>query len=75
MALFDAGQRLRDVDERELLIASPTTRPWPSTGPRRWATARSWRCISDRERIARDLHDVVIQRLFAIGLQLQARAR
>ena len=27
--------------------------------------------ISDRERIARDLHDVVIQRLFATGLQLQ----
>ena len=26
---------------------------------------------SDRERIARDLHDVVIQRLFATGLQLQ----
>ena len=32
--------------------------------------------VSDRERIARDLHDVVIQRLFATGLQLQGlRAR
>jgi signal transduction histidine kinase len=30
--------------------------------------------ISDRERIARDLHDVVIQRLFATGMQLQAAA-
>ena len=30
--------------------------------------------ISDRERIARDLHDVVIQRLFATGLQLQGVA-
>lgn len=30
--------------------------------------------ISDRERIARDLHDVVIQRLFATGLQLQGIA-
>jgi signal transduction histidine kinase len=29
---------------------------------------------SDRERIARDLHDTVIQRLFATGLQLQATA-
>ncbi|MEP9381700.1 GAF domain-containing sensor histidine kinase [Nocardioides cheoyonin] len=28
--------------------------------------------LTDRERIARDLHDVVIQRLFATGLQLQA---
>jgi len=27
--------------------------------------------LSDRERIARDLHDVVVQRLFATGLQLQ----
>lgn len=32
--------------------------------------------LADRERIARDLHDVVIQRLFATGLQLQgARAQ
>ena len=31
--------------------------------------------ISDRERIARDLHDVVIQRLFATGLQLQGLRR
>lgn len=29
---------------------------------------------SDRERIARDLHDVVIQRLFATGIHLQAIA-
>jgi signal transduction histidine kinase len=27
--------------------------------------------LEDRERIARDLHDVVIQRLFATGMQLQ----
>jgi PAS domain S-box-containing protein len=31
--------------------------------------------ISDRERIARDLHDTVIQRLFAVGLALEATAR
>jgi len=30
--------------------------------------------LEDRERIARDLHDVVIQRLFATGMQLQAIA-
>jgi signal transduction histidine kinase len=28
--------------------------------------------LEDRERIARDLHDVVIQRLFATGMQLQS---
>ena len=31
--------------------------------------------LGDRERIARDLHDVVIQRLFAAGMQLQGTAR
>jgi PAS domain S-box-containing protein len=31
--------------------------------------------LADRERIARDLHDLVIQRIFAVGLTLQAMAR
>lgn len=31
--------------------------------------------LSDRDRIARDMHDHVIQRLFATGLSLQAAAR
>jgi len=31
--------------------------------------------VSDRERIARDLHDKVIQRLFATGMSLQATQR
>jgi len=31
--------------------------------------------LEDRERIARDLHDMVIQRLFAIGLDVQAAAQ
>jgi signal transduction histidine kinase len=31
--------------------------------------------LEDRERIARDLHDVVIQRLFATGLNLQSMSR
>jgi signal transduction histidine kinase len=31
--------------------------------------------LEDRERIARDLHDVVIQRLFATGLGLQSMSR
>jgi signal transduction histidine kinase len=31
--------------------------------------------LGDRERIARDLHDVVIQRLFAAGMQLQGVTR
>ena len=31
--------------------------------------------LEDRDRIARDLHDLVIQRLFALGLGLQSTAR
>jgi signal transduction histidine kinase len=31
--------------------------------------------LSERERIARELHDTVIQRLFAVGMQLQAASR
>ena len=31
--------------------------------------------VSERDRIARDLHDLVIQRLFATGLQLQGARR
>lgn len=31
--------------------------------------------IADRERIARDLHDIVIQRIFAVGMALQGAIR
>ena len=37
--------------------------------------ARQLDVLADRDRIARDLHDQVIQRLFATGLQLQAVLR
>jgi PAS domain S-box-containing protein len=33
--------------------------------------AQEMRLLEDRERIARDLHDIVIQRLFAAGMSLQ----
>jgi signal transduction histidine kinase len=35
---------------------------------------RDFTLLEDRDRIARDLHDTVIQRLFAIGLQLEQAA-
>ena len=31
--------------------------------------------LEDRDRIGRELHDVVIQRLFAVGLGLQSTSR
>jgi len=40
--------------------------------PDRKLAADQLRVVEERERIARDLHDVVIQRLFAVGLGLDA---
>jgi len=37
--------------------------------------AEQLQLVADRERIARDLHDTVIQRLFAVGLSLEATGR
>jgi signal transduction histidine kinase len=39
------------------------------------ADQRRLALLQDRDRIARDLHDVVIQRLFAVGLGLQGASR
>ncbi len=39
------------------------------------ADQRQLAVLRDRDRIARDLHDVVIQRLFAVGLGLEALGR
>ena len=39
------------------------------------ATRRELEMLADRDRIARDLHDHVIQRLFAIGLAMQGTHR
>ncbi len=42
---------------------------------RRREDAERLALLEDRDRIARDLHDLVIQRLFAVGLSLQGTAR
>jgi len=39
------------------------------------AVVRDYTLTEDRDRIARDLHDSIIQRLFAVGLSLQGTAR
>ena len=39
------------------------------------AQAEQLAVLQDRDRIGRDLHDLVIQRLFAVGLSLQGAAR
>ena len=71
VALFDAGQAPQDVEERELLASFADQAALALDRAQALADREELAVISDRARIARDLHDVVIQRLFATGLQLQ----
>jgi signal transduction histidine kinase len=63
-----------DVDE-ELAIGLAAAAGVAIENARLQARARELDIAHERERIARDLHDTVIQRLFATGLSLQSAAR
>jgi signal transduction histidine kinase len=71
----DAAEvRLREVDDRDLLRSYTDYAALTLDRGQAISEREELAVISDRERIARDLHDVVIQRLFATGMQLQAAA-
>jgi signal transduction histidine kinase len=59
-----------DVDE-ELVVGLAAAAGVAIENARLHRRVRDLGLVEDRERIARDLHDTVIQRLFATGLQLQ----
>jgi nitrate/nitrite-specific signal transduction histidine kinase len=63
-----------DVDE-ELVVALAAAAGVAIENARLHARVAELVLLEDRERIARDLHDTVIQRLFATGLVLQGAAR
>jgi len=63
-----------DIDE-ELVIALAAAAGVAIENARLHQRVRELALVEDRERIARDLHDTVIQRLFATGLRLQGAAR
>ena len=63
-----------DIDE-ELVIALAAAAGVAIENARLHLRLRDMALLEDRERIARDLHDTVIQRLFATGLRLQGAAR
>lgn len=68
----DSG--LLDVQDRDLLAGFADQVALSLDRTQALADRQELAVISDRERIARDLHDIVIQRLFATGLQLQGVA-
>ncbi|MEO5664647.1 MAG: GAF domain-containing protein, partial [Nocardioides sp.] len=73
-ALFDKSSPLNDASERDLLASFADQAALALDRSQAVADRQELALISDRERIARDLHDVVIQQLFAAGLQLQGVA-
>ncbi len=68
------GDVFTDVDE-ELVVGLASAAGVAIQNARLHARVAEFATLQDRERIARDLHDTVIQRLFAIGLGLQATLR
>jgi PAS domain S-box-containing protein len=61
--------------EIELVQAFGTQAALSLAFARARAEAEQLHLVSERERIARELHDTVIQRLFAVGLALEATSR
>jgi signal transduction histidine kinase len=62
-------------DDEELVVNLASVASLAIENARLHARVAELATLEDRERIARDLHDTVIQRLFAIGLSLQATQR
>ena len=65
------GEVFTEIDE-ELAVGLAAAAGVAIDNARLHAQVADLATVADRERIARDLHDTVIQRLFAIGLGLQA---
>jgi signal transduction histidine kinase len=71
---FDLQHQDRAREERHLLASYADQAALALDRAQAVSDREQLALLSDRERIARDLHDVVIQRLFATGLRLQGVA-
>jgi signal transduction histidine kinase len=71
VAFFAPGTHPMQVEDRELFVSFAEHAALSLDRAQGLDDRAELAVTSDRERIARDLHDVVIQRLFATGLHLQ----
>ena len=69
-----SAEAFTDVDE-ELVVGLATAAGIAIQNIRLQSRVQELALAEDRERIARDLHDTVVQRLFASGLSLEGTAR
>ncbi|MEA2826535.1 MAG: hypothetical protein QOG43_974 [Actinomycetota bacterium] len=69
-----SAEAFTDVDE-ELVVGLAAAAGVAIENARLQLRVQEFALVEDRERIARDLHDTVIQRLFATGLSLQGTSR
>ena len=69
-----SAEVFNDIDE-ELVVALAAAAGVAVENARLHLRVRELALVEDRERIARDLHDTVIQTLFATGLRLQGSLR
>lgn len=72
--IFEPGTPPVSVDERALMVSFADQAGLALDRAQAIEDRAEHAVTADRERIARDLHDLVIQRLFATGLQLQGVA-
>ena len=69
-----SGEQFTEED-KSLVVALAAAAGVAILNARLHARVQELAIIEDRERIARDLHDTVIQRLFAAGMSLQSTSR
>ena len=75
LAVRARGAPLFDADELHLVSTFADQAALALQQAKSQAAQRELEMVADRDRIARDLHDHVIQRLFGIGLAMQTTQR
>ncbi len=75
LVVLEGGRRALDPEEAELLASFADQASLALDRAQALSDRQELMLVADRDRIARDLHDLVIQRLFATGLQLQGARR